>query len=132
MTSGGTPSAQYSITMRLAYPHRPGWIAKISAAVAEAGGAIAAIDLVHIHRGESLRDYSIECASPAQAQAVVEAVKRLDGVKVASVSDKTFLMHLGGKLETVSRVSLKTRADLSMAYTPGVARRTPKATKIYA
>jgi len=77
---------------------------------------------VHINRGESLRDYSIECASPEQAQAVVETVKRLEGVKVASVSDKTFLMHLGGKLETASRVPLKTRADLSMAYTPGVAR----------
>ncbi len=117
-----TPSAQYSITLRLECPHKPGWIARITAVIAGKGGAIGAIDLVHIHKSTSLRDYSIECASTDQAKEIVEAVRQVEGAKIHSVSDKTFLMHLGGKLETVSKVPLKTRADLSMAYTPGVAR----------
>jgi len=122
MSQPATPSAQYSITMRLECPHKPGWIARITTVIAAEGGAIAAIDLVHIHQNSSLRDYSIECASTEQAKKIVEAVRRVEGARIHSVSDKTFLMHLGGKLETVSRVPLKTRADLSMAYTPGVAR----------
>jgi len=122
MSQPVTPSAQYSITMRLECPHKPGWIARITAIIAAKGGAIGAIDLVHIHKKTSLRDYSIECVSTDQAREIVEAVGQVDNVKIHSVSDKTFLMHLGGKLETVSRVPLKTRADLSMAYTPGVAR----------
>ena len=122
MASKVTPSAQYAITVRLEYPHEPGWIAKISTAIARAGGAIHAIDLVHIRDGTSLRDYSVECASTRQAQEILESIKRLEGVHVQSVSDNTFLAHLGGKLEVASKVQLKTRADLSMAYTPGVAR----------
>ena len=116
------PSAQYEITMRLECPHEPGWIAKIAGVIGEAGGAIHAVDLVNIHRGRSLRDYSVECASTEHASAIVEAIRKLGGVEVHSVSDNTFLMHLGGKLEITSKVPLKTRSDLSMAYTPGVAR----------
>jgi malate dehydrogenase (oxaloacetate-decarboxylating) len=122
MSQPATPSAQYSITMRLECPHKPGWIARLTSVIADQGGAIGAIDLVNIHKKTSLRDYSIECASTAQAQAIVDAVREVEGVTFHSVSDKTLLMHLGGKVETVSRVPLKTRADLSMAYTPGVAR----------
>jgi len=122
MSQPATPSAQYSITVRLECPHKPGWIARVTAVIAEQGGAIGAIDLVNIHKKTSLRDYSIECASTEQAQAIVDAVRAIEGTTLHSVSDKTLLMHLGGKLETLSRVPLKTRADLSMAYTPGVAR----------
>jgi malate dehydrogenase (oxaloacetate-decarboxylating) len=116
------PSAQYEITMRLECPHEPGWIARIAGVIAEAGGAIHAIDLVNIHRGRSLRDYSVECASTEHAGRIVEAIRKLGGVEVHSISDDTFLMHLGGKLQIVSKLPLKTRSDLSMAYTPGVAR----------
>jgi malate dehydrogenase (oxaloacetate-decarboxylating) len=116
------PSAQYEITMRLECPHEPGWIAKIAGVIGEAGGAIHAVDLVNIHRGRSLRDYSVECASTEHASVIVEAIRKLGGIEVHSVSDNTFLMHLGGKLEITSKVPLKTRSDLSMAYTPGVAR----------
>jgi len=117
-----TPSAQYGITMRLEYPHAPGWIAKISSVIGRKGGVIHALDLVQIVNGKSLRDYSIECASMEHAEEIIKAVKSIKGVTVHSVSDDTFLIHLGGKLETVSKVPLKTRADMSMAYTPGVAR----------
>ncbi len=116
------PSPQYSITVRLEYPHQPGWIARIAGLIARLGGAIGAIDLVHIHRGNSVRDYTIECPSSEQEQAMLEAIRELEGVKVHSVSDDTYLMHLGGKLEVRSRVALETRSDLSRAYTPGVAR----------
>jgi malate dehydrogenase (oxaloacetate-decarboxylating) len=117
-----TPSAQYAITIRIDCPHDPGWIARIASVIGEAGGAIQAIDLVRVERGRSLRDYTVECTSTEHARQVVEAVKLLDELEVRSVSDNTFLQHLGGKLEIRSRVALKTRADLSMAYTPGVAR----------
>jgi malate dehydrogenase (oxaloacetate-decarboxylating) len=117
-----TPSAQYAITARLEYPREPGWIARIAAIVAESGGAIGAIDLVHVRRGRSLRDYSIECGSTDHARRIVDALKEIDGLTVHSVSDDTFLMHLGGKLAIASKVQLRTRSDLSMAYTPGVAR----------
>ncbi len=122
MVSRITPSAQYEITMRIECPHAPGWISKISGVIGKAGGVIHAIDLVQIRNGKSLRDYGIECSSTEHAEEVIRAIQRIKGVTVHSVSDDTFLMHLGGKLEVHSKVPLKTRADMSMAYTPGVAR----------
>ncbi|MFQ5700702.1 MAG: NAD-dependent malic enzyme [Acidobacteriota bacterium] len=120
MTS--TPTSQYAITMRVEYPHEPGWIARLASAIAAEGGTIQAIDLVHVKGGRSLRDYTIECSSTEQASRTIERVKSLDNLTFHTVSDNTFLMHIGGKLEVRSKVALKTRADLSMAYTPGVAR----------
>jgi malate dehydrogenase (oxaloacetate-decarboxylating) len=117
-----TPSAQYAVTLRLEYPHQPGWIARIAAAIGDAGGAIEAIDLIEIRDGRSVRDYTVECASSEQAEEVVRAVRALPGLKLHGMSDDTFRMHLGGKLEIRSRVPLETRSDLSRAYTPGVGR----------
>ena len=116
------PSAQYSITLRIENAHRPGMIAQIAGAIAAEGGRITAIDLVHIHRGVSLRDYSVECPSLEHARRIIKALELLEGVVVKTSSDNTFLLHLGGKLEILSKVPLKSRADLTMAYTPGVAR----------
>ena len=122
MESRVLPSAQYAITARVSSPHEPGWLARVASVIAAQGGAIGAIDLVQIQNRRSLRDYTIECSSSEHAQRIADALSTIDDVSVQSVSDKTFLMHLGGKLSVVSRVPLKTRADLSMAYTPGVAR----------
>ena len=122
MSTEKTPSAQYAITLRLEYPHRPGWIAKVASVIAEEEGTLGAIDLVDIEKGRIVRDYTVDCSSTDQAKRIAEAVKQIEGVRVRSLSDNTFLMHLGGKLEVASKVPLKTRADLSMAYTPGVAR----------
>lgn len=116
------PSAQYAVTIRIEYPHESGWIAKLSGTIAQEDGVIQAIDLVSIHRGKSVRDYTVECTSPDHEEHIVEAIRAIEGVVVHSVSDETFRMHLGGKLEIRSKVPLQTRADLSMAYTPGVAR----------
>ena len=115
-------SSQYAITLRVDYPHEAGRIASIAAAIGEQGGVIRGIDLVHIQRNRSLRDYTVECASTDQARQIIDAVRGIEDLRIESVSDDTFLMHLGGKLEIRSKVALKTRADLSMAYTPGVAR----------
>ncbi len=99
MTAKTTPSAQYSITMRVDYPHGSGWIAKVSSAIGKKKGVISAIDFVGVHRGMSLRDYSIECSSIEHAQKIIDQVKSIEGVTVHTVSDDTFLMNLSGKLE---------------------------------
>jgi malate dehydrogenase (oxaloacetate-decarboxylating) len=115
-------SSQYAITLRIDYPRAAGRIAKIAATIGEQGGVIGAIDLVQIRGSRSTRDYTVECASTDHARRIIAAIKALEDLKLESVSDDTFRMHLGGKLEIHSKVALKTRADLSMAYTPGVAR----------
>jgi len=115
-------SSQYAITLRVDYPHEAGRIAGIAAAIGEQEGVIRGIDLVSIHRNRSLRDYTVECSSTDHARRIIAAVRAIEDLRIESVSDDTFLMHLGGKLEIRSRVALKTRSDLSMAYTPGVAR----------
>jgi malate dehydrogenase (oxaloacetate-decarboxylating) len=116
------PSASYSITMRVRLLQRPGAFARVAAAIGETGAILGAIDLVRVERGEVVRDVTIACVDAAHGEAAVEAVGRLDGVTVERVSDRTFLMHLGGKIEVNATVPVKTRDDLSMAYTPGVAR----------
>jgi malate dehydrogenase (oxaloacetate-decarboxylating) len=75
-----------------------------------------------VERGTVVRDVTVACIDAAHAERVVAAVRAIDHVQVASVSDRTFLMHKGGKIEVVPKVPIKTRDDLSMAYTPGVAR----------
>src|SRR3979411_2052864 len=120
-----TPNASYSVTLRVRLSNRPGALGAVTTAIGRAGGDIGAVDLVHVTRQVSTRDITVSAASSAQSQTIVDAVRRVDGVEVVNVSDRTFLMHLGGKIEVVSKVPLKTRDDLSMAYTPGVARICP-------
>src|SRR6185503_15223668 len=91
-------------------------------AIGRAGGDIGAIDIVNVGNNYIIRDITVSSISSTHGEQIVEAVKDVDGVELLQVSDPTFLMHLGGKIEVVSKVPLKTRADLSMAYTPGVAR----------
>jgi malate dehydrogenase (oxaloacetate-decarboxylating) len=116
------PSASYSITMRVRQLQQPGAFARVAAAIGETGAILGAIDLVRSESGEVVRDVTVACVDAAHAGAVSEAVGGLDGVTVDRVSDRTFLMHLGGKIEVNGTIPVKTRDDLSMAYTPGVAR----------
>jgi malate dehydrogenase (oxaloacetate-decarboxylating) len=116
------PSASYSITMRLRQRQQPGAFARVAAAIGETGAILGAIDLVRSESGEVVRDVTVACVDAAHAEAVEQAVGSLDGVTVDRVSDRTFLMHLGGKIEVNGKIPVKTRDDLSMAYTPGVAR----------
>jgi malate dehydrogenase (oxaloacetate-decarboxylating) len=116
------PSASYSATLRVRLVNRPGTFARLAEAIAGAGGLLGAIDLVRIERGTKVRDVTVFAADEAHVARIVDAVWLLDGIDVENVSDRTFLLHLGGKLEVTAKAPLKTRDDLSMAYTPGVAR----------
>ena len=116
------PSASFSLTLRVRLEDRPGSFADLARAIADAGGLLDAIDLVRVHAGSKTRDVSVLASDDSHAQAIVAACERLDGVEVEQVSDRTFLLHLGGKIAMDSKTPVKTRDDLSMAYTPGVAR----------
>ncbi len=115
-------SASYSFTMRMHIPQHSGAFARVAHAIAETGAMLGAIDLVRVESRSVIRDVTVACVDSAHADAVVGAVRALDGVTVESVSDRTFLMHKGGKIEIRPKLPLRTRDDLSMAYTPGVAR----------
>src|ERR671917_398341 len=117
-----TPSASYSLTLRVKLSSRAGTLGELTIAIGHAGGDIGAIDIVSVGRDAIIRDLTVNAASADHGKAIVEAARAVDGVEVINVSDRVFLMHLGGKIEVVSKAPLKTRADLSMAYTPGVAR----------
>src|SRR5690348_12614113 len=117
-----TPSASYSLTLRVKLSSRAGSLGELTTAIGRAGGDIGAIDIVNVGNNYIIRDLTVASASSTHGEQIVQAVKDIDGVELLQVSDPTFLMHLGGKIEVVSKVPLKTRADLSMAYTPGVAR----------
>jgi malate dehydrogenase (oxaloacetate-decarboxylating) len=116
------PSASFSATIRVRLDDTPGAFARFAAAVGEAGASLGAIDIVRVERGTKIRDVAVLASDAAHLDEVVRAVRSVAGVRVLEVSDRTFLMHLGGKIEVVPRTPVKTRDDLSMAYTPGVAR----------
>jgi malate dehydrogenase (oxaloacetate-decarboxylating) len=97
-------------------------LGKVTSAIGKAGGDIGAIDLVEVGKTTITRDLSFKASDERHAQQVVDRVRAVSGVRVVNASDRTFLMHLGGKIEVRGKVSVKTRDDLSMAYTPGVAR----------
>lgn len=122
MSNKQTPNASFSLTLRVKIQNLPGKLGEITTTIGKVGGDIGAIDIVRVGKGYIVRDITVNSISESQNKAITDAVKQIDGVKVVQVSDRTFLMHIGGKIETVSKIPLKTRADLSMAYTPGVAR----------
>jgi len=116
------PSASYSFTMRLHLPQQGNAFARVAEAIAGADAMLGAIDLVRVERDTVVRDVTVACVDADHAETVVRKVRDLEGVRVDSVSDRTFLMHKGGKIEVRPKLPLKTRDDLSMAYTPGVGR----------
>jgi malate dehydrogenase (oxaloacetate-decarboxylating) len=122
MTNKPTPNASYSLTLRVRIHNQPGKLGEITTAIGRAGGDIEGIDIVSVGKDFLIRDITVNAASESHDQEIVGAVQDIDGVEVVNVSDRTFLMHLGGKIEVMSKMPLKTRSDLSMAYTPGVAR----------
>ncbi len=116
------PSASYSSTVRVRLQNAPGTFARLADAIGKAGGLLGAIDLVRAEAGTKIRDVTVLAGDADHMEQIADAVRAVDGVEVINVSDRTFLMHLGGKVEIALKTPLKTREDLSMAYTPGVAR----------
>ena len=116
------PSASYSFTLRVKLSKQVGTLGALALAIGRAGGDIGAVDLVAVVDDTVLRDITVDAASSKHAEEIVVAARQVEGIDVISVSDRTFLMHQGGKIEVVSKTPLTNRDDLSMAYTPGVAR----------
>jgi malate dehydrogenase (oxaloacetate-decarboxylating) len=120
--SVNAPSASYSLIVRLEIDNKPGMLGKITSAIGKAGGDIGAIDVASVGKSTITRDLSFKARDESHGQRIVDGLKAIGGVRVVNVSDRTFLMHLGGKIETHAKVGVKTRDDLAMVYTPGVAR----------
>ena len=116
------PSAQYSLTLRVEIEHRPGMLGRVASAIGEVGGTIGSVDLVQAEREHTIRDITVETADAADWPRLTAAVDAVSGARVLDTTDRTFLLHVGGKIEIRNKSPLKTRDDLSMAYTPGVAR----------
>jgi len=116
------PSVSSSITARLHVAARPTAVSELTTAIEQAGGIVTALDVTASEHEQMQVDVTCATLGEAHAARIVEALGELDGVRVDRVSDRTFLMHLGGKLEITPKIPLRNRDDLSMAYTPGVAR----------
>src|SRR3954453_20976675 len=119
-----TVSAQYSVTIRVELDARQEPLGKLTAAIAEAGGQLQGVDLVPGAgpEGKRVREFTIDAADRDHWERILRAIGSRRGARVLDYVDRTMQMHRGGKIEQRNKYPLKTRADLSMAYTPGVAR----------
>ncbi|MET0558231.1 MAG: NAD-dependent malic enzyme [Solirubrobacterales bacterium] len=117
-------SAQYSVTIRVELDARQEPLGKLTAAIAEAGGQLQGVDLVPGAgpEGKRVREFTIDAADRDHWERILRAIGSTRGARVLDYVDRTMQMHRGGKIEQHNKYPLKTRDDLSMAYTPGVAR----------
>jgi malate dehydrogenase (oxaloacetate-decarboxylating) len=116
------PSVQYSITIRLEAPAKNTAVSELTSIIERAGGSVTAVDVNHSDAERVRIDLTCACTNSEHAEQIVEKLKQVEGVVVGKVSDRTFLAHLGGKLTIESKLPIRNRDDLSLIYTPGVAR----------
>jgi malate dehydrogenase (oxaloacetate-decarboxylating) len=116
------PSVQYSITIRLEAPAKNTAVSEITSIIERSGGSVTAVDVNHSDSERVRIDLTCACTNSDHAEQIVESLKLVEGVVVGKVSDRTFLAHLGGKLTIESKLPIRNRDDLSLIYTPGVAR----------
>jgi len=116
------PSVSYSITVRLEVPASGSAVSQLTTAVEASGGAVHGLDVTASGHEKLRIDVTIAATSTAHADEIVAKLAQIEGVAIGKVSDRTFLMHLGGKIEMASKHPIRNRDDLSMVYTPGVAR----------
>jgi malate dehydrogenase (oxaloacetate-decarboxylating) len=116
------PSVSNSITVRLELPGRATAVSELSTAIEAAGGVVSGLDVTASGHDRLRIDVTIMTRGGEHADQVVEAMRAVHGVEIGKVSDRTFLVHLGGKLEVVPKLPIRNRDDLSLIYTPGVAR----------
>jgi malate dehydrogenase (oxaloacetate-decarboxylating) len=117
-----TPSAQYRLTIRVKLDDAHGILGHVTGAIGEAGGIVGGVDLVEVDGSHSLRDIVVDATGREHWERILTAIADIDGAEVIDTTDRTFLLHIGGKIEQANKHPLKTRDDLSMVYTPGVAR----------
>ncbi|UFU05998.1 NAD-dependent malic enzyme [Ruania halotolerans] len=117
-----SPSVSYSITVRLEMPAQPSAVSTITTTVERAGGIVTAVDVSG--SGLDRLQVDVTCATGGEddAKHIVDALGDIDGVTIGRVSDRTFLAHLGGKIEIQPKMQIRHRDDLSLIYTPGVGR----------
>jgi malate dehydrogenase (oxaloacetate-decarboxylating) len=116
------PSISFSVIMRIEMPNEPGAFGILANAIGDAGGSIGAVDMHTVTKTRVVRDVTVGVASDTIANEVRRAIEAIEGARIASISDSTFLAHLGGKIQIEPKIPVKTRQDLSTVYTPGVAR----------
>ena len=117
-----TTSAQFSLTLRVRIDHRPGMLGRVASAIGEAGGTIGNVVLVEASHDHMVRDITVDAGDEAHEHGIVEAVRGVEGAEVVDWTDRTLELHVGGKLEVLLKHPLTSVDDLSLAYTPGVAR----------
>ncbi|QSB06364.1 NAD-dependent malic enzyme [Natronoglycomyces albus] len=122
MSDARLPSAGFSITVRLALSADPGAAGRLATVVGQAGAIVTALDVVSSEHTRMVVDLTCDTSDAHHAEQVTQILGAMPDFEVKKVSDRTFLLHLGGKIEVKSKVPLRNRDDLSMAYTPGVAR----------
>ena len=116
------PSVSYSITVRLEFAARSAAVSDITGRIEQHGATVTALDVSASGPERMRADITVLTSGHDHAMEVVESLKELEGVELGKVSDRTFLAHLGGKLTVESKLPIRHRDDLSMIYTPGVAR----------
>jgi len=116
------PSASYSLTLRVELQNEPGMLGELTSAIGESGGSVGAIDIVMADGGKLVRDITVDAPSQEHWEPIMQAVREIEGIELLDVTDRTFNMHKGGKIAQENKHPLNNRDDLSMAYTPGVAR----------
>jgi len=116
------PSVSYSITVRLELPARPTAVSELTTGIERGGGLVTALDVTASGPARVRVDVTCAARDVDHAAALVDAMRAVPGVEIGRVSDRTFLAHLGGKLTIESKVPIRNRDDLSLVYTPGVAR----------
>ncbi|MEA2445627.1 MAG: hypothetical protein QOJ12_2919 [Thermoleophilales bacterium] len=116
------PSAQFSMTLRVVLERRPGALARVLQAIGDAGGQVGAVDIIEQRETETVRELTVDASDAEHWTRIVAAVEQVPGARLLETTDRTLELHRGGKLYTGMKTGIKTRDDLSMAYTPGVAR----------
>jgi malate dehydrogenase (oxaloacetate-decarboxylating) len=116
------PSAQFSVTLRVELERGPGVLGRVASAIGDAGGHIGAIDIIEMGERHAIREITVDTSDSDHSEQVVAAVGKVSGARLVEVTDRTIELHRGGKIFTGIKTPINNRDDLSMAYTPGVAR----------
>ena len=117
-----TPNSSYSLSLRLKIPNRAGMLARITQAIADAGGNLGDLTLISRSRHSLVRVLHVDASSEDHVEDIVNAVKAVEDIEILEICDRTFQIHEGGKISVESKLELNNQDDLAMAYTPGVGR----------